>query len=100
MILAARAQVLDWKRQSGDDASMQPGIHDTKSGSIGVAASRVGLRYGVDWTTVVVIPGTDFTERIADGFNRGLAIAIATVFLALVFGMWLLNRLLRDVRTR
>jgi len=98
LIQAARTQVLDWKRQSPLQETLLPEPSDKTTETIGVAASRVGLRYGLDWTTVVVIPGTDFTERITDSFNRGLVIAVAAVFLALTFGMWLLNRLLSDIR--
>lgn len=99
LIQAARMQALDWKRQSTDQETMLPELSGQPAGAIRVAASRVGSRYGLDWTTVVAIPGTDFTEHITDTFNRGLSIAVAAVFLALAFGMWLLNRLLRDIRT-
>ena len=99
LIDAARKQVLAWREQSAHPGATLPAITATPQGAIGVAASRVGLRYGLDWTTVVVIPGTDFTARITSSFNRGLAIAVGAVFLALMFGMWLLNRLLRDIRT-
>ncbi|MFT3847612.1 MAG: diguanylate cyclase [Propionivibrio sp.] len=97
LIQAARTQVLEWKRQLPLHETKLRELRDRRTGAIGIAASRVAERYDLDWTTVVVIPSSDFTERITDSFNRGLAIAVAAVFLALVFGMWLLNRLLRDI---
>ena len=99
LIDAARKQVLAWRQQAANQNPAQPAISGTPQGTIGVAASRVGLRYGLDWTTVVAIPGTDFTAPITNSFNRGLVIAVTAVLLALLFGMWLLNRLLRDIRT-
>lgn len=99
LVQSAKAQVLDWQRRSESQELALTDLNDQQSGAFGIAASRVGLRYGLDWTTVVVIPGSDFTDRITDSFNRGLAIAIAAVLLAFVFGMWLLNRLLRDIHT-
>lgn len=101
LIQSAKARVMDWTRQSGTTELALGDVSDLgdqQPGRFDIAASRVGLRYGLNWTTVVVIPGTDFTERITDSFNRGLIVAVTAVLLALVFGMWLLNRLLRDIR--
>jgi diguanylate cyclase len=94
LIRAAYATVLEQKK-SGVDTSK--GF--VASGSdFDVAASRLGERYGVDWMTVVAVPRADFMRGVTNSFVQGLFIAAACVVLALILGLSILNRVLRDIR--
>ncbi len=68
------------------------------AGDVGIAAGQSGRRYGVDWITVVAVPRTDFMAGATRSLVQGVVIAVLCVLLALVTGLLLLNRVLKDLR--
>ncbi|MFD2271930.1 hypothetical protein ACFS07_14165 [Undibacterium arcticum] len=70
----------------------------TGYGTVAVAASLLGDKYGLDWITVVAVPRSDFMSRVTSSLYNSLMIASICVVLALLVGLTTLNRILRDIR--
>lgn len=98
LIREAYAKVLEWKNRETDGGA--PGENDftAVAGSLEIAASRLGQKYGVDWISVVVVPRSDFMGGVTRSFIQGIFIAAFCVIVALVLGLSLLNRVLNDIR--
>jgi len=98
LIREASALVLEWKK--GGATSVMPVSLEfaAASGALDIAANRLGSQYGVDWTTVVVVPRSDFMAGVTRSFIQGMGIATLCVIVALVLGLSILNRVLRDIR--
>lgn len=97
LIRDSHSKILDWKNsQKNLDAPLSMEL-ETGSGVINVAASSVGHMQGIDWVTVVLAPRSDFMDNITSSFNKSLVIAVACVFLSLLLGILILNRVLRDI---
>ena len=88
----------EWKK--GKDASSAPlkAGFSADAGALDIAASRTGGQYGLDWVTVVVVPRSDFMGGVTSSFIQGMGIAVLCVVIALVLGLSILNRVLRDIR--
>ncbi|HYD97311.1 MAG TPA: diguanylate cyclase [Noviherbaspirillum sp.] len=89
----AYAQVAQWKRGARAADTLLAEV-----GGLDIAASRLGAQYGLDWTTVVAVPRSDFMGGVTRSLVQGMAIAVLCVAMALILGLTVLNRLLRDVR--
>jgi len=98
LIREAYAKVTDWRK--GKDAAPAPltATFSADAGALDIAASRTGGQYGLDWVTVVVVPRSDFMGGVTSSFIQGMGIAILCVVIALVLGLSILNRVLRDIR--
>ena len=70
----------------------------TSVGAVEVAVSRLGLKQGLNWTTIVVVPRADFMSGINKGFMQSIAIAIACIIFALTIGLTIVDRVIRDIR--
>ena len=98
LIRAVRARVLEWKDGTATSAVAQAHEVLAASGPLEVAAGRLGRQYGLDWTSVVVVPRSDFMGGVTRSFVQGMLIAVLCVVIALVLGLSILNRVLRDIR--
>ncbi len=98
LIREAYVKVAEWKK--GKDASSAPlkAGFSADAGALDIAASRTGGQYGLDWVTVVVVPRSDFMGGVTSSFIQGMGIAVLCVVIALVLGLSILNRVLRDIR--
>jgi diguanylate cyclase (GGDEF)-like protein len=98
LIREAYAKVTNWRR--GKDATPAPltATFSADAGALDIAASRTGGQYGLDWVTVVVVPRSDFMGGVTSSFIQGMGIAILCVVIALILGLSILNRVLRDIR--
>lgn len=85
--------VQDWKQHAGSDASELT----VASGPIRVAASGLGTQYGLDWTTIVVAPQSDFMGSVQRSLLQGIFIAVLCILASIALGLWLINRVLRDL---
>jgi diguanylate cyclase len=90
--------VFEWKnaRAAADDGPAHE--FTSASGELEVAARHIGRQYGVDWTVVVAVPRTDFMDGVKRAFIEGIFIAGLCMVVALVLGLSILNRVLRDIR--
>lgn len=70
----------------------------TSLGTIEVAVSALGRTQGLDWVTVVAIPRADFMSSINHGFLKNLVIAIACIIFAVLISMFIIGRILKDIR--
>lgn len=68
------------------------------SGDLEIAAGTLGREYGLEWVTVVAVPRADFMGGVTRSMIQNLCIAVICVVLALVLGLSVLNRILRDIR--
>jgi diguanylate cyclase (GGDEF)-like protein len=76
----------------------QTQLLQTSVGAVEVAVSRLGLKQGLNWTTIVVVPRADFMSGINKGFMQSIAIAIACIIFALTIGLTIVDRVIRDIR--
>jgi diguanylate cyclase (GGDEF)-like protein len=98
LIHDAYGKVLEWKNRDADAGQPLSRRFTTASGSMEVAASHLGRKYGVDWITVVAVPQADFMGGVTRSFVQAVVIAALCVIIALVLGLSILNRVLRDIR--
>lgn len=70
----------------------------TSLGTVEVAVSALGRKQGLDWVTVVAIPRADFMSSINRGFLKNLGIAIACIIFAVLISMFIIGRILKDIR--
>lgn len=98
LIRDAYAKVLAWKNGKADAGLPLSQQFAAASGSMEIAASHLGRKYGVDWITVIAVPHADFMGGVTRSFMQGMFIAALCVVIALVVGLSILNRVLRDIR--
>ncbi len=99
LIRAAYQAILE-RRNSANPADEPLSIElASKNGILNIAAAPAGEKLGVNWMTVVVAPRSDFTGDITSSFNRSLLIAGLCVLGVLLFGLLILDRVLRDIYT-
>ncbi|OWW20712.1 sensor domain-containing diguanylate cyclase [Noviherbaspirillum denitrificans] len=98
LIREASARVLEWKKDATATSAPLSVESTAGSGMLDIAASLTGQQFGLDWTTVVVVPRSDFMGGVSSSFIQGMAIAVMCVVVALVLGLSILNRVLRDIR--
>ncbi len=90
----AYALVDQWKR----DGMLEAGQRRTaRVGALEIAAARIADTYGLDWVTVVAVPRSDFMEGVTRSVLQATFIALVCVVIALVLGLSVLNRVLRDI---
>lgn len=71
---------------------------ELSSGTIDFAVSSLGNKQGLNWTTVVAVPRSDFMSGINQSFLQSVAIAVACIVFALTIGLTIVERVIRDVR--
>ncbi|WP_420473315.1 diguanylate cyclase [Noviherbaspirillum sp. ST9] len=98
LIRDAYARVQEWKKSSPDAPEPLSLEFATDAGALDIAASSTGRALGLDWTTVVVMPKSAFMRGVTGSFVQGMAIAALCVMVALILGLSVLNRVLRDIR--
>lgn len=98
LIREAYTRVLEWKGEKNASAASMTQEFKAASGTLEIAVGHLGQQYGVDWTTVVVVPRSDFMGGVTRSFVQGMFIAVLCVVVALVLGLTILNRVLRDIR--
>ncbi|HJV50578.1 MAG TPA: diguanylate cyclase [Noviherbaspirillum sp.] len=98
LIREAYAKVLEWRNRKPQEGAPAGNEFTAIAGSLEIAASRIGQKYGVDWISVVVVPRSDFMGGVTRSFIQGIFIAAFCVIVALVLGLSLLNRVLKDIR--
>lgn len=98
LIHDAYDKVLEWKNRDADAGQPLSQRFTTASGSMEIAASHLGRKYGIDWITVVAVPQADFMGGVTRSFVQAVVIAALCVIIALVLGLSILNRVLRDIR--
>lgn len=98
LIREAYAKVQEWKKAAPNPSEPLSLEFGTDSGALDIAASRTGRPFGLDWTTVVVVPRSDFMRGVASSFVQGMGIATLCMMIALILGLSILNRVLRDIR--
>jgi diguanylate cyclase len=98
LIRDAYKTLLSWKGQSVNLSKPVAQRFQSDSGMVEMAATQLGDRYGVQWTAIVAVPRTDFMGGVTRSLYQGIAIGVACVLFALLFGVLLLNRVLRDIR--
>ena len=100
LVTESYAKVLEWKNNNKDLDTPLTGEYSssTGNGTVEVAASLLGDKYGLDWVTVVAVPRSDFMSRVTSSLYNSLMIATICVVLALLVGLTTLNRILRDIR--
>jgi diguanylate cyclase len=98
LIREAYVRVQAWKKSSPDASEPLSLEFATDFGALDIAASRTGRSFGLDWTTVVVVPRSDFMRGVTSSFVQGMGIAALCVMIALILGLSILNRVLRDIR--
>jgi diguanylate cyclase (GGDEF)-like protein len=99
LIRDAYAQISGWKNGAAPLTSLLTSQFSTQSGTVEMAAARLGQKYGVNWLTVVAVPQADFMEGVTRSLYQGVSIAGICVITALVLGLANLNRVLSDIRT-
>jgi len=100
LITESYAKVLEWRNNNKDLNTPLTGEYSaaTGYGTVAVAASLLGEKYGLDWVTVVAVPNSDFMGPITSSLYKSLMIAAVCVVLALLVGLTRINRILRDIR--
>lgn len=89
---------LQWEKDSGRK-NLSGRTHEIESGSstVEVAASMINGGPGLHWTTIVAIPRADFMKDIDAAFFQSALIAAAFIILALIVGLVILDRVMRDI---
>ena len=98
LVRAALAAITEWRNHPPAPGETALAEIESHAGPLSLAATSIGKSQGIDWTAVVIVPSADFMQDISRSYNRSLGIAIASVCLSLLIGIWLLNRVLRDIR--
>jgi diguanylate cyclase (GGDEF)-like protein len=83
-----------------DRGAQLPGTHayELSKGMVDIAVSSLGEQRGVDWTTVVAVPRSDFMQAVNQGFFQSIVIAVACIVVALTIGLTIVERVVRDIR--
>ena len=97
LIRTAHKAILEWHRDTTRSRQPLSVELQTENGILNIVAAPLGHKLGVDWITAVIAPRSDFIAGMTRSFNRSLIIAVVCVFVSLLFGMLLLNRVLRDL---
>jgi len=71
---------------------------ETSIGMVEVAVSSMGKKQGLNWTTIVAIPRADFMSGINQGFYQSAGIAVACIVIALLIGLSIIDKIIRDIR--
>lgn len=87
--------VREWKAGGGVLAT--PRLIAASEG-VDIAASRLVDASGLDWVIVVAAPRGDFMGGVTRSVVQGAFIALVCVIIALLLGLSVLNRVLRDIR--
>ena len=98
LVQDAYAGVKEWKGGKTAAGNAPSREFTSGSGEFEMAARRFGGQYGVDWIVVVAVPRADFMGGVTRSFIQGMFIAGLCVIVALVLGLSILNRVLRDIR--
>jgi diguanylate cyclase (GGDEF)-like protein len=96
LLKQAYALVQEWRRTAANDPGTRHWI--TRSNGVEIAAARLAGDYGLDWYTVVAVPRSDFMGGATRSVVQAVFIALVSVVIALVLGLSILNRVLRDIR--
>lgn len=96
LLRQAYAPVLAWRNGAGAEAGADQWI--TRKDGVEIAVARLGGTYGLDWYTVVAVPRSDFMGGVTRSVVQAIFIALVCVSIALVLGLSILNRVLRDIR--
>lgn len=70
---------------------------DTKDGAVEVAVAMIESGQGLHWTTFVAIPRSDFMKDIDGAFFQSAVIAAVFIVIALLVGLIILDRVMRDI---
>lgn len=68
------------------------------TGDLEIAARRVSDQHGLDWLIVVAVPRSDFMGDVTRSVMQAVVIAGGCIVIALVLGLSILGRVLRDIR--
>lgn len=89
---------LHWQSEPGNQAfTARSREVETSAGTVEVALSMIDGGHGLHWTTIVAIPRSDFMKDIDRAFFQSALIASAFILLALVVGLAILDRVMRDI---
>jgi signal transduction histidine kinase/ActR/RegA family two-component response regulator len=72
-------------------------INDSDGDSVDVAVTRISRIDGIDWDVVVAVPRSDFTDPIVRSAAIMFVVIVGTLIAALQLGLWIVNRVTRDV---
>ncbi|MGN6704207.1 MAG: diguanylate cyclase [Burkholderiaceae bacterium] len=83
---------------SGDDLQPEVRQFDGAGGKVQVALASTRDMPGLDWVTVVAVPHADFMGGVLRSLAQNVAISAAAVIVAILLGVNVLQRILRDIR--
>ena len=90
-------QVAEWKKNPARSQEPLSFAVESNPDTLEVTASALGEKHGLDWVTVVAAPRSDFMGGVTRSFNNSIGFAVACIGLALLLGMGIINRVLRDI---
>lgn len=65
---------------------------------VDVAYARLGNKFGLQWTSVVAVPRSDFMAGINRSVLQSIVIVVMFIILALLVGLKAIEHMLRDIR--
>lgn len=84
--------------ESGDDLRPSVRQFDGPDGPVQVALGATRDMPGLDWVTVVAVPRADFMGGVLRSLAQNVAISAIAVIVAILLGVNVLQRILRDIR--
>jgi len=102
-VRTAYATFLESKNNPADAAPSTLGAStlisqfSSDSGVVDLAATHHRDAAGLDWTIIVALPRQDFMGELQRTLWQNLAIGLLAVCVAIGFGLWLTQRIVRDV---
>jgi diguanylate cyclase (GGDEF)-like protein len=98
LLRQAYANVMHWQQSGASFERPMSREFDGDEGKIQVGATLLRDPAGLEWTTIVAVPRSDFIGNVASVLFESLAIGLVAVFMVLVLGFSLLQWVLRDIR--
>ncbi|HJW57777.1 MAG TPA: diguanylate cyclase [Burkholderiaceae bacterium] len=92
------AQVLAWKADKANLHVPMARQFSARSGAVEIAAAQLGQKYGLNWISIVAIPRTDFMAGVTRSLYQGIFIACMCTIITLTLGLFVFNRILRDIK--
>lgn len=69
-----------------------------EDGRVHIGVVKLGPALGLDWTIVAAVPRADFMGNATRGLYQSMAIGLLALAVALIIGLSVLSRVLRDIQ--
>jgi diguanylate cyclase (GGDEF)-like protein len=98
--LIQQAYLIVGRNQSNASQTGAASTHtfEMNGDKVDVAYASLGNQFGLSWTSIVVVPRSDFMGGINNSVLQSIGIVVLFIVLALIAGLLAIEHMLRDIR--